>query len=541
MNRALLLLLTLLILTVMNIFASPYDMILVGDPVIEDIRFLSLESGRSFLSFTPPFAPHEVENFINRIDTETLSPPAREAYNRIRKRLTPSAPLSLVWHNFSFFLNVNTTVEFKARFNNDIDWRPEYARAPSMLSVPFRFFFSDSLMLYFDPAVSIDLQDYYTNNHFSNNLVFFGGNNIHGNSPFRTFIAIGGSWWNFQLGRDRLSTGTGISGNLSISDNPPFYEFMRVSFFSDYLKYSLTVNQNPLRVNKALYPNVDDNDERMRMTTQRHFYLHRVDFNIFNILSVGISEGVMAGNSALELRYLNPLMIIHNAMTWRDYDIWAGFDDGHMNGHFFTAEINWNIIKSLSAYGQFSMTQLAVGPEYGREDEYPNAIGLMFGLQYSRSIKSWGSIFYLEWILTSPFLYINQSPFASLIYMHSHLFVSEKMYYYYFSYPRDTLSVSAGARFFNGTTLDIKGEFSWIARGEHGGNLIVWDLEKDHSWAPSGIPENNFILSVGADWKLFSFLTFSVSIIGIYSQNRNNIKGSNEIGGQVSVSVNFYY
>ena len=529
-----------------NIFASPYDMILVGETIIEDIRFLSLVSGKSVPSFTPPFAPHEIRNFLDLIDESSLSPPAKEAYKRVINRLDPKTPLSLKWDIFSLSLNVDLTLEGRLRTNKDMDWYPVQSKIPAFLSVPLKLNFIDKLQLYVDPAISIDPYNYNTNEYFSNNMVFFFNNDINGNSPLKTFVAAGGPWWNFQLGRDRLSFGTGISGNLSIADNPPFYEFMRLSFFSNQFKYSLIVNQTPLKLNKELYPYLDDNPDYLTKTTQRYFYLSRIDVTLFKVLTLSLMEGVMAGNSAFELRYLNPLMIFHNAMTWRDYDHWgAGVENSngeHMNGSFFSAEFNWHIVKSLSAYGQFAMTELSIGPELkeGRE-EAPNAIGLMFGLQNSHSFKTWASIFYLECFYTSPFLYINPTPFASIIFMHDVQFVHENHYYYYFGYPRDTFAITAGTRFFNNDKLILNGEFSWISRGKYGKFPIEWNWTKDYSWAPAGTPENNFILSAGINWKLLSFLTLKGKISGIYSLNRNNEDGSNTAGGQVSLSANFYY
>ena len=535
----------ILFLLCADIFAAPYDMILVGEPVIEDIRFLSLESGYSINAFTPPFAPHEINNFLNLIDIDALSPPALKAYNRVKARLDPKTPLSLSWDIFSFSININATVEGRIRFNEEMDWQAN-PKIPSFISVPFKFNFLDTVQLYFDPAISIDPFDYETNGYFSSNLVFFGDNHINGNSPLKTFIAAGGSWWNFQLGRDRLSFGTGISGNLGIADNPPYYEFMRLSFFSNQFKYSLIVVQSPLRLTEEFYPELKNiTEDALTKTTQRYFYQHRVDFTLFNVLSIALQEGVMIGNSALELRFLNPLMIVHNAMVWRDYFNWPETEDkqgteGFMIGSFFTAEINWKIAKSISAYAQFAMTELAIGPEYGREDEPPNGVGILGGLQYSHSFEKWGALFYLECIYTFPYLYVLASPFASIIFMHNVGFTHEKMYYYYFGYPRDTFAITAGTRFFNNDTLIINGNFSWISKGGHGG-AIVWDWKKNNEEAPSGIIENSFNLSIGAEWKVLSSLTLKGTVTGIYALNYNNINDSDKAGGQTSLSVTFHY
>jgi len=44
----------------------------------------------------------------------------------------------------------------------------------------------------------------------------------------------------------------------------------------------------------------------------RYVYIHRIDFKPFKNLSIGLSELLMSGNAPMELRYFNPLMIMHN-------------------------------------------------------------------------------------------------------------------------------------------------------------------------------------------------------------------------------------
>ncbi|MDR1072851.1 MAG: capsule assembly Wzi family protein [Treponema sp.] len=68
--------------------------------------------------------------------------------------------------------------------------------------------------------------------------------------PLRAFVAAGGAWWNFELGRDRLSYGLGRSGNMAVSDTPDYYDMARLSFFSPVFKYSLLVSQMPFTINK---------------------------------------------------------------------------------------------------------------------------------------------------------------------------------------------------------------------------------------------------------------------------------------------------
>ena len=104
--------------------AAPYDIIPSQDPIVDDLRFLSLETGLSFLSYTPPFSPDEIRQFINKIDKTLLSLPARDAYNRINDRLNPSANISYSADWLSVSFNINATLEGVLNFNDEIDIYP---------------------------------------------------------------------------------------------------------------------------------------------------------------------------------------------------------------------------------------------------------------------------------------------------------------------------------------------------------------------------------------------------------------------------------
>ena len=183
----------LFLVLIFSLSASPYDMVLVGDPILDDLRYLSLESGRPFLSFPPPLSPHEIELFLNFLDTSLLSEPGREAYDRVRARLVPSARLNFFESdNFLMTININSTLEARVRTNDDISWYPQYPRVPPFITLPVRFFFSDSLMLYMEPNLTMKTKHYMDSTdpfgiNFSpsyHHLDFF--------MPFRAFVAAGG-------------------------------------------------------------------------------------------------------------------------------------------------------------------------------------------------------------------------------------------------------------------------------------------------------------------------------------------------------------
>jgi hypothetical protein len=253
-------------------------------------------------------------------------------------------------------------------------------------------------------------------------------------------------------------------------------------------------------------------------------------------------EGLMAGNSALEIRYLNPLMIFHSLYSSWDYDHWLLAGDGDFNGSLFSLELNWNIVKALAVYGQFVMTEYSTPYEMKGWPaiQPPNGLGYLFGIEYVHSFNVWRSLFFGEFIYTDPYLYMNSSPFSSFIWMRRLSLDPSRVRYNYTGYPRDTIAGTIGARFFKGDILNVSGEFSFLSQGEH---TIAWDWGRGSPYnqekTPSGIAENKFIASLGVEWKPFLFLVIGGSITGIVSLNNNHLRNADSYGGQAAFFISF--
>ena len=529
----------------------PFDMISTDDLVLEDIRYLSLYSGNSFLSFTPPLSPVEIRNFLESIDVTTLSPSAMETYQRIQKRINPSANISFSKGFFTSFLNINSILEGRFKFNSEISEYPQNPYISPVVSIPLRVFFANSMQLYVEPSVT-KRPDKYDLEIFDLNIPvnYF---EYDESMPLKFFAAAGGNWWNFRIGRDRLFWGTAHSGSLTFFDNSQYFDFMRLSLFSSVFKYSMIVNQLPLNLNRNLFDpdneNIstwwEDTANRSR-SIHRYYYLQRIDVKLFNRISIGLMEGVMVGNSPLELRYLNPLRIFHSLFSWEDYDTWQppplyeNIKHGDMVGSILSLEINWNIIKNLSLYGQFVMNEFAEKGEKQRNpNQPPNGMGYLAGLQYAFPFYTWTSIFFLEFIYTDPYLNILSSPYGS--------FIQQNRYeqFYYLGYPRDTLSLVFGANLFKNDNINLSGVFSWISSGEHNKHGLIWDWERTsrafNETTPSGTAENKFIISLKAGLKPMSWMSIKASVAGIISLNNQHISGNSQTGGQASISVGFHY
>jgi len=508
-------------------------MILTGDPILEDIRFVSLESGIPFLSFSPPLSPYEIRDFIDKIDESKLSDNGKEAYSRILKRLSPSSRISYSDNRFTLLMDIDFTLESTFRSNTEISLHPFYPNVTPLISIPVRLHFKDLIVLYIEPIIAMNSSEYAIDNFGFN--IPLGYEKLNHDPPLRAFAAIGGDCWNFQIGRDRLYWGTSLSGSLTFNDNSQYFDFARLSIFTSNVKYSFIVNQLPLRLQKSLFtddwwtgPGGNGSNVDSSTVMQRYFYLHRLDFKLFNKVSIALMEGLLAGNNPFELRYLNPAAIFHAFFAWDDYDKWD-INDGDMIGSFASLEINYNITENLSVYVQWVVNELTFG---GENNLNPNSLAYLAGVQFAHNFSSWSSLSFLEIIYTDPYFSILSTPYASFIQM------DRLGRYYYIGYPRDTFSISAGTLLKYKDTFNININLSWISSGEHG---LIWNWEEgQHTMnerTPTGTAENKFILSLGGGWKVNQWLLLKTNLTGILSLNNNHISGNNTFGIQAALSA----
>ncbi|MDR3138128.1 MAG: capsule assembly Wzi family protein [Treponema sp.] len=506
-------------------------MISAGDPVLEDIRYILRESDMSFLSFTPPLSRDEVLQFLETLDPAALSPPAREAYNRIEKKLNPGFRFS----EGLFSLNAHITAALggRARTNRDIPWGQNLKDNPGFFSLPIEFFFADSFELNFEPVLTSDPAFYETGDFFWTSLPY-EAKRFDMNMPLRAFGAAGGSWWNFQLGRDRISFGAAFTGNLALSDTPDYYDFARLSVFSPNFKYSVLATQLPLILSSSLADPETYDAGDTTSTVNRYMYLHRLDFRLFEKLSLGITEAVMVGNAPFELRYLNPLAVFHSFFSWRDYPIW-GKKDGDLTGSLFSLDIEWAIASSLHWYGQLVMNEFSTPYEKKRwpDSQPPNGLGYLCGLEYARPLNAWGAAFYGEFVYTDPFLYVLSSPFASFIWMRRLSDIGSKgLRYSWTGHPqgRDALLFTLGSLFFKGN-LSYSADLSFTRRGEHS---LYWDWGAGPSFydqhTPTGIAENQLSAAFQAKWKALPFLTLRAYLSGSMIFNSKHIEKKRAYG-----------
>lgn len=135
------------------------------------------------------------------------------------------------------------------------------------------------------------------------------------------FAAFGDTEFDILIGRDNVYWGTGPERSVSISDNSPPFELVRLTAKIGDLKATAFISQ----LNSTWY-----DDGTTRYLAKRFLSAHRLDYQFRDWLEIGISEMVLYGGDvqALQWKYVNPFIpyyaVQYNAN--KDDNILLSFD-----------------------------------------------------------------------------------------------------------------------------------------------------------------------------------------------------------------------
>jgi hypothetical protein len=102
-------------------------------------------------------------------------------------------------------------------------------------------------------------------------------------------------WFNIQFGREYTLIGTGYSDRLLLSDNAPVFDFLKLDFHYKSVRFI------------SLHGALVDSSVSGSPFENKYLALHRIQFSLFNRLSIGMSEMIIYRRSVLDFAYLNPI------------------------------------------------------------------------------------------------------------------------------------------------------------------------------------------------------------------------------------------
>ena len=392
------------------------------------ISWLSLIDGVAMPSASGPWSGAELSTMLKRIDREHLDETAKVIYDRVHDSLEKDAAGN--GNVVSFDFGVGSYIDAAVHTDPGTFTHPDdfgnwgrlgdFNRPNPLLDFSIGFAAGDNIYAYTEIPLGMNRSALkYTNyldkgeigkevtykpQTFRTNLYLLPPSDymdIDLSFPWRNYLTIGGDWWNITIGRDRLSVGPGVSGNLLVGDHIPFHDNARVSFFSDRLKYTFSISSFMHPDNYVVkgadgreYVRLGFNENDVRKTGASFFMFHRFESR-WDRASFALNEAVMYQSDAgADLALISPLSVFHNLYM-------------RSNGNsLLSVEFEYDF-GNIDWYSVLLIDDVNFPGEFSAELEPPQAIGFQTGLKGAWSVGNGILHSSLEGVVTTPFLYLR--------------------------------------------------------------------------------------------------------------------------------------
>ncbi|MCL2294632.1 MAG: hypothetical protein FWC36_07190 [Spirochaetes bacterium] len=371
----------------------------LSSPLYREMDRLYLLARKSRPSLARPWSADEAKKIFEALPENFLdSVPASVA---IIKREIGFGNENTGAQKMSFRISPEINIAAHVKTNNERkEWEHGYEDRAPLLHMPLEWWFFRNF--YMNMEITFK-QDYLVVN--SANTSFFNINPLEFDwyFPFRAFMSIGGERWNLQLGRDQVSWGAGVTGNIQISDYSDFFNIIRFTTYWRRFKFTaiymgleawLTPAEKEFR---NTYPDRWAGRESWDFNEGfKALAGHRVEFRILDNLSFAISETSMFGNRYINITELNPMMIYHNLFTAEYSNVMLGL------------ELDFTPFRGFNIYLQLAMDEVLTA-EDGFNNR-PRAWGYLAGITYIRPAAEGFLTFNLEAAVVEPYMYNRWHP-----------------------------------------------------------------------------------------------------------------------------------
>jgi hypothetical protein len=183
------------------------------------------------------------------------------------------------------------------------------------------------------------------------------------------------SWLRLQLGRDELQWGPGYHCGLSISNNMPATEMIRLSAHFSRFKFSY--------VHAFLRSSLGS----------KYLAGHRLDFMVKPGLYLGASETVIYGQRDVEFAYLNPLMPFHIAQHHL----------GDKDNKTMSLDMTCSLLRNCKAYLEYFIDDMTSSESLTKF--YGNKFAFLAGLHWTDPLRIANTDLRFEYSRVEPYVY----------------------------------------------------------------------------------------------------------------------------------------
>ena len=567
----------ILVLLVTPLFASMY-MFQMDHPVYDEMDALYVMEGKAAAMGIRPWSDTDVRHMLQ--DVKPKSSAGKALKERIESYLE-----DVERKNTRFLLDLSFTPGFAFHTNPDDfdaeeDWYTNNIQDDTLADAGIGLSYKENIYGYMDFSIGLNyagLEDISDNNvteddiryneYFSTNILGVSEGTFSANMPYRALLVAGADGFRVNVGRDRLSWGNGMMGNLMLGDTLPYHNFFSATFTgSEHFSYQMLISffaHSSDYINEGTFsgsgPDIGDDVDGLRF-----FLGHRFEVSLFDHrLTFAINESIMYQSESgyLNPGALNPLMFLHNLYISEN------------SNSLMTAEIEWSPFRRWSFYLQGAVDEFSLPGEKSPPDKgsKPNAWGVMAGV---RGVFPAGENYFysgFEFVYTSPYLYHrtgdDDEAAYDLYYVSSIRAYDDddgmKILTRYLSLPYGSDAIAGLFRFgYNDIdSFKVEGDVMFMAHGivsayssirEYTGSESVAttpstenaftdeDYDSLYNVLSDGEVEYSLIFGAGGEKQVTKWFSFDASLYFNVYWNKDNLSTCTKFDIQLAVGLKFF-
>lgn len=541
--------------------------------------FMNLQITDKQLVFTSntPLSVGELKFYLKSFEYEKLTNEQKVIFDNINSYLYEKDNL-LNTQNLQVSVHPKINLEAYYKTNENVPWNFNYNFVDPLIRMPILIGFGNEFSIVSDMFFGKNYIAAVDNNNKSNIPFRFDdidfARDMEFYFPFYAYGSVGKYYddygFNINIGKKGKSIGQTISGSILYNKTFESDAYIEFDAYSDYVKYTFDI----VHISSNRMDNIQmDNTDRI-------MYMHEIDVKIFKNLKLSVFEGSLTANP-FSIRFMNPLVFMHQFGGWTDYATNEN-QDIYKETNFcadFALMFEYIPIRNLRLYGIFNQIELQLS--YEREQSwgryYPNSIGLQAGADYTILFSDLSNInFGLESFYNSPYMYIKQTPSASLYKVRADMNRKEDVYSWIGSpYGPDCFGSEFVIKYNSSKNYSLEFDYLFLMKGEKDFNIfnqiVTVDGKQYYSYYPSvlyrlinkkkissdlsnddiyndatnlwvsGIPMIKNQFRIKGSYNITDSFTLNGQFVYNYIINNKNIKNTNENCFEIDLSVSYSF
>lgn len=393
------------------------QLIPAGHWIYDALYSLNSEEGRLSIADNAPLPVSEIQMYFEQINYDNLSDSGKDLYNKVEEYFS-NRKFSLKMGGAFVGFNAELNPEFLYKSNDNLDWTfaTDYTGSVNdgassgfmaskftapLLKIPLYIGFSDYVMIQTDPAIGKSYWGFVENNNFIN--LPTSSSDFEFLWPRTAYGSIGKAFngWgiNVHVGKEGLQHGRTSTGSIIYNSTFETDGYFQLNLYCPKFRYNLDVVQ---------------------VDYESFLYMHSFDATPFKWVKFGVVEATYV-SGPFELRYLNPLMIMHSFGAWDEY----GKNDTQSYTYYgepkscqyMGIHVDLMPVKHLRIYWLYAQNETQSSSELSSKNgsTIPDGFGHQLGFEFTFPGKNndwWIGNF--EGIYTTPFLYFKPTAESSL-------------------------------------------------------------------------------------------------------------------------------